>query len=245
MENIQSLYKEEYERLGHQLCWVAYRLGWKIDHLRSIGDSVFVGAADWTRHSEELLEFLRSHSQPMAMKLVTYQVECQGTPPIFESWDEYHDGFLFDMVDCHTYLRENHPEVLKGIPRNCKRSMIRYHDWLADKKAELEPDYGLPRYPELEPKVKDLLGFKGVIPSSTQELKEIGKRLDICVGAYGQRCLKQKSVVIHFAGPRGEYTAEIDKADWSLVQFKGRKNSEAPVSLAKELQRRLGLRSKF
>jgi len=237
IETLKTRYKSEFERLeGNPILWFAFQLGWKVDLLRKITEPILSPAVDYCGDREVLLRFLQGHSKEMCLKLLTYKV-------IFKKVDnlpyceEYHEGYLLDMAFIWDYLQANHAEVLSSVPRNCKRDMLRYHNWLYSTKTALEPDYEIPDYPEIRERLRNFLGFRVSIPTNTQELKSIGNRLGHCLGTYGSRCLDGSSIIIHFQGARNEYTAEL-KGHW-VNQFVGENNKPAPQVLEEELARRL------
>lgn len=243
IETLKTLYKSEFERLERSpILWFAFQLGWKVDLLRRIDRPILSSARDYREDRELLLRFLQGHSQEMCLKLLTYKVIPMRVNHVIEYYEEYHEGYLLDMAFIWDYLQANHTEVLSSVPRNCKRDMLRYHDWLYSTKTALEPDYEIPDYPEIRERLGNFLGFKVIIPSNTQELKSIGDRLGHCLGTYGSRCLDGSSIIIHFQGPQNEYTAEL-KGDL-INQFVGKNNKPAPKVLEQELAKRLNCRIK-
>jgi hypothetical protein len=242
-KTLKTLYKSEFERLeGSPVLWFAFQLDWKVDHVRKIVVPIFSSAEDIYEDRELILNFLKWHSQEVRVKLLNYDGGLRHINNVMVLTGEYHEGYLLDMAFIWDYLQANHTEVLSSVPRNCKRDMMRYHDWLSSTKTALEPDYEIPDYPEVRERLENFLGFKAIIPTNTQELKSIGNRLDHCLGTYGSKCLSGDSIIIHFQGPANEYTAEL-KGRW-INQFVGKNNKPAPEVLKQELAYRLGYQIK-
>lgn len=145
-----------------------------------------------------------------------------------------------DYINVANELGMNMEDTKVKIPKDFRYChdlcMARYKELLAERR-EKEKKEKNKTFGELALKYKEIFEKKTakysiVVPSSLEDLEYEGEENDNCVGSYGDRILKETSIVVFLRESanieKSFCTVEIDPEDYKIVQCRSKSNGRAP-----------------
>lgn len=224
---------------GRTYLYLFQEIGWTIDNLRKLKNPVVLKVNKSRSRSRRLIAiqkfFLTEHHINVQLKLlekVTKDFEFNG-----EIYTKSSEEIFYELLETWFWIFENSPSSLKGIR---VRDIFSYYEELKKLKINLEPSYELPIDEVLKAKIGDNFeGYSVVFPTESKHLKRWGKKLDHCVGGYGEAVLKGACSIISLnKGENPVYTVEVRKTSdgYSVPQFMGYDNALAPEELVSKFK---------